>query len=140
MKKMDDGSYKYDMDDGNFISKLISKFTKNKNQKLLTSGNIRVKYTSESISSMWRKTALKASLYKQLEKFTNLFIKVKNSEKISHIEPLVIGKEEEKKADNTDVPIIPETKLTDVAPIIPKAVSKTIKYNNEVTSESEDSE
>lgn len=137
---MDDGSYKYDMADGNIILKLISKFTKNKNQKLLTSGNIRVKYTSESISSMWKKTTFKASLYRHLEKFTNLFIKNKNEEKNSYIKPLVIGKDDEKISENKEVPIIPETKLSDVAPIIPKAVSKTIKYNNEATAESKDSE
>ena len=66
---MDDGSYKFDVDDTNFIKKILNKFSRAKNQKLLTSGNVKVKYTSESISSMWRKTAFKAALYERLEKF-----------------------------------------------------------------------
>ena len=128
---MSDESYKYDVDE-NFIKKLLNKFTKNKNQKLLTSGNVKVKYTSESISSMWRKTTIKAALYQKLEEFTGIFIKTKQTAKNAY-KPQIIGiVEEDARKDQN---IIPETKLSDVAPIIPKAVSKTVKYNSGVSPE-----
>ena len=128
---MSDESYKYDVDE-NFIKKLLNKFTKNKNQKLLTSGNVKVKYTSESISSMWRKTTIKAALYQKLEGFTGIFIKTKQTAKNAY-KPQIIGIVEE--GARKDQNIIPETKLSDVAPIIPKAVSKTVKYNSGVSPE-----
>ncbi len=135
---MEDGSYKYDIDDTNFIKKILNKFSKAKNQKLLTSGNVRVKYTSESISSMWKKTAFKAAVYQKLEKLTNLFVKTKQTVKNSY-EAQIIGE-----ISNTDKSaeskIIADTKLSDVAPIIPKAVSKTIKYNTEASVEEQKDE
>lgn len=136
---MDDNkeTYSVEIEDNNFFSKFIKKLTKHKNQKLLTSGNVKVKYTSESISSMWRKTAIKAAIIKRVESFTNLFIKTKEPQKNTLDTLLVKDDEYVKKEEVTnevpaDQKIIEETTLSDVAPIIPKAVSKTIKYNSKV--------
>ena len=131
-------TYTIEIADDNIFSKFIKKFTKHKNQKLLTSGNVKVKYTSESISSLWRKTAFKAAVLKRMESFTNLFIRTKHSKK-NLIDTLIVKNEEYKKEVEVASPasplpkekIIEDTKLSDVAPIIPKAVSKTIKYNAE---------
>lgn len=122
-----DDSYKYDVDE-TFFNKLLNKI--NNKQKLLSSGNIKVKYTNESISSMWKRTIIKAAFFDKLEKFTNLFVKTKEIKKNKY-EPLVVGKEDSSK-------IIEETTIPDVVPIIPKAISKTVKYNAESTEETKE--
>jgi len=124
-------TYTVEIDDENFFSRFIKKITKHKNQKLLTSGNVKVKYTSESISSMWRKTAIKAAILRRVESFTNLFIKNKENKK-NTLETLLVKNDEYVKEEQVEQKIIEETKFSDVAPIIPKAVSKTIQYNSEV--------
>ncbi|MCR5186481.1 MAG: hypothetical protein K6D97_05130 [Clostridia bacterium] len=131
-------TYTVEFDDENFFSRFIKKITKNKNQKLLTSGNVKVKYTSESISSMWRKTAIKAAILRRVESFTNLFIKNKENKK-NTLETLLVKNDEYVKEEQVEQKIIEETKFSDVAPIIPKAVSKTIQYNSEVANNEKNS-
>ncbi len=127
-------TYSVEIDDENFFSKFIRKLTKHKSQKLLTSGNVKVKYTNESISSMWRKTAIKAVILRKVENFTNLFVKDKKYKK-NLLDTLLVKNDEYVKEDQIEQKIIEDTKLSDVAPIIPKAVSKTIQYNSEVNND-----
>ena len=127
-------TYSVEIDDENFFSKFIKKLTKHKSQKLLTSGNVKVKYTNESISSMWRKTAIKAVILRKVENFTNLFVKDKKYKK-NLLDTLLVKNDEYVKEDQIEQKIIEDTKLSDVAPIIPKAVSKTIQYNSEVNND-----
>lgn len=127
-------TYSVEIDDENFFSKFIKKLTKHKSQKLLTSGNVKVKYTNESISSMWRKTAIKAAILRRVENFTNLFVKDKKYKK-NLLDTLLVKNDEYVKEDQIEQKIIEDTKLSDVAPIIPKAVSKTIQYNSEVNND-----
>ena len=132
-------TYEIEIADDNFFSKFIKKITKKQNQKLLTSGNVKVKYTSESISSLWKKTAIKAAILRKMESFTNLFIKTSHTKK-NLVDTLVVKNDTYENIEtipeifSTDTKIIGETKLSDVAPIVPKAVSKTIKYNSDETS------
>ena len=79
---------------------------------------------------MWKRTIIKAAFFDKLEKFTNLFVKTKETKKNKY-EPLVVGKEDSTK-------IIEETTIPDVVPIIPKAISKTVKYNAESTEETKE--
>ena len=105
-------TYSVEIDDENFFSKFIKKLTKHKSQKLLTSGNVKVKYTSESISSMWRKTAIKAAILRKVENFTNLFVKDKKYKK-NLLDTLLVKNDEYVKEDQIEQKIIEDTKLSD---------------------------
>ena len=83
---------------------------------------------------MWRKTAIKAAILRKVENFTNLFVKDKKYKK-NLLDTLLVKNDEYVKEDQIEQKIIEDTKLSDVAPIIPKAVSKTIQYNSEVNND-----
>ncbi len=118
----------------NFISKIIKRLKENKNQKLLTAGNNKVKKTSQSISSLWKLTTFRASLFKQLDKINKIFVKPKklltNKYKINIISEATSPKEDEEILKSKET-------LSEIAPIIPKAISKTVQYNNSEKSQTE---
>ena len=108
----------------NIMSKILNKF-KQKNQKLLTSGNVHVKYTSESISTLWFKAKIKAGIIRNSDRISYAILKTKDIRKNKY-KAYIIGGEN----DDDELESIEKKKVSELAPIIPRALSKTISYNN----------
>ncbi len=109
----------------NFISKMLNKFKRIKNQKLLTSGNVNIKYTSESISSLWLKAKIKAGIIRNLDRISCAILRTKDITKNKYRAFIIGGDNSEDELESME-----KKKLSELAPIIPKAISKTISYNN----------
>lgn len=110
----------------NFLSKVLNKFKHMKNQKLLTSGNVNIKYTGESISFLWFKAKVKARIIKNLDRISYAILKTKDISKNKY-KAFIIGEDNN---EENELESIEKKKLSDLAPIIPKTISKTISYNN----------
>ena len=114
-----------------FINKIISKLKSNKDKKLLPAGTSKPKKTYQSILSMWKIATARASLLNALEKVNKIVIKQKTTLKNKY-KAYIIGKQiTEETTPEEDEKILQEKEnIADIAPIIPKAISKTIQYNN----------